>query len=235
MSDAGSSTQAPPPEPPGAPAAPASEPAQAGRGHASRHRSKSKSKSRHRAPSQGARAVTYVRSHLPEWPRITGPEAALALAIVLGPLAIGAVHVPTRLVLAVLLTGALAWAAFRMHRDEQRVRAGWIGLGLLVEPLEDLRILFILDVDQEGNFLIIAQGVHRLIEANHRIGRNGNVRPVSAQEMRRQPIAQAGMIEILRRAEQAAARRLGLADAGGEIGVVALHVVSFPTPVMVRG
>ena len=129
MSDAGSSTQAPPAEPPGPPATPAPAGAKAARGQSSRRHAKVKA--RHRAPSQGARAVTYVRAHLPEWPRITGPEAALALAVVLGPLAIGAVHVPTRIVLAVLLTVALAWAAFRMHRDEQRVRAGWIGLGLL--------------------------------------------------------------------------------------------------------
>src|SRR5262245_35878981 len=71
-------------------------------------------------------------ARLPEWHRATWPEYLLGLALVAAPLAFGSVHVDAQIALAAVLLGAFWLQAWRLAREGQRVRVGWIGLALVL-------------------------------------------------------------------------------------------------------
>ena len=60
------------------------------------------------------------------------PELLLAFGVVGAPLAIGGVHLPTKLVLAALMVAGFGLQALLLHRVGTRVRVGWVGLAFLV-------------------------------------------------------------------------------------------------------
>ncbi|MCA9515220.1 MAG: O-antigen ligase family protein [Myxococcales bacterium] len=62
------------------------------------------------------------------WEHLTGPELVLGAAVVLAPLAIGGVHVASRIALAGLCLVAFAWRAWRVHAAHAPLRVGLPGL-----------------------------------------------------------------------------------------------------------
>ncbi len=69
---------------------------------------------------------------LPLWETASVPEALFALALLAAPMAIGGVHTPTRLALAVVAFTAFGWTAWRVTRRGAKMRLGLFGLALLV-------------------------------------------------------------------------------------------------------
>lgn len=76
--------------------------------------------------------IVFAAATLPQWERVKLPEWLFAFALVFTPLAIGGVHVPTQLVLAILLVVSFALIAHDLGRHGRKVRLGFFGLSLVL-------------------------------------------------------------------------------------------------------
>jgi hypothetical protein len=85
-----------------------------------------------KARTRTTERLTFEPTRMAHWDRVTLAERLLALPLILAPLAIGAVHIETQLVLALVLLVAMVLATARLHREGRRVRVGLLGLALLV-------------------------------------------------------------------------------------------------------
>ncbi len=85
-----------------------------------------------KARTRTSERLTIQPTRMAHWDRVTLAERLLALPVILGPLAIGAVHIETQLALCLLLLVAMVLATGRLHREGRRVRVGLLGLALLV-------------------------------------------------------------------------------------------------------
>ncbi len=82
--------------------------------------------------SFASRSADWAQRLIPSWGNTSAPEMLLAVSLVLTPLAIGGVHLPTRIAAAVLTTLAFLWTAHRLRAQRRKVRIGWAGLGLII-------------------------------------------------------------------------------------------------------
>ncbi|MCC6620324.1 MAG: hypothetical protein IT385_03670 [Deltaproteobacteria bacterium] len=80
-------------------------------------------------------AATFKPAFHAHWERATAPELLIALAVIGAPLAIGGVHLVTRIALAITLVVAFAWGARRLTAEGRRVRVGLVGWGLALALL----------------------------------------------------------------------------------------------------
>lgn len=60
------------------------------------------------------------------------PEILFAVGVVVAPLAIGGVHLGTRIALAAVMVAAFVLRAWTIHRADGEVRVGWIGAGFFL-------------------------------------------------------------------------------------------------------
>ncbi|MFO0748135.1 MAG: O-antigen ligase family protein [Myxococcota bacterium] len=78
---------------------------------------------------QRLRVATFEPAFHAHWERATVAEWLLVLAVVATPLAIGGVHLATRIALVGVVLVAFVWAAQRLAKDKRRIRVGLIGVG----------------------------------------------------------------------------------------------------------
>jgi len=88
--------------------------------------------------TQRVRAPTFRPAFHAHWERATVPELLLLALVLAAPLAIGGVHLVTRIALAGVSVIAFAWAAQRLYREHRRVRVGLVGWGLALALLMTL-------------------------------------------------------------------------------------------------